>query len=179
MSPFVSALTPSWTRWQFRGSVCLLSGCWATGCRRGSRGTMCRWSAGYRPTPSRPKPSRWSVLLTPSGFPQWSITFHWSCRWKMFVCALFAGEQPGTEGAAEGVAPPSPWPRASSPAAGAHQEEREAQEGGGESHFNIYCFCITKFKAIFNLKESTNNVNRFPVWILKKSPTGMNQSFSL
>lgn len=47
------------------------------------------------------------------------------------LCAETGGDEPGAEGAAEGVAPPPPRPGASSPAAGAHQEEGEAEEGGG------------------------------------------------
>lgn len=49
----------------------------------------------------------------------------------LFLVTDPGGDEPGTEGAAEGVAPPPPRPGASAPAAGAHQEEREAEEGGG------------------------------------------------
>ena len=61
------------------------------------------------------------------------------------------GDQPGSEGAVEGVAPPPPRPRASSSAAGTHQEERKAEEGGGR-RLEIYCV-------------SVENDNKFPVWI--------------
>lgn len=59
------------------------------------------------------------------------------------LCVFSAGprgDEPGAEGAAEGVAPPPPRPGESSPAAGAHQEEREAEEGGGGSSFTTSLF---------------------------------------